>query len=147
MLKNMISGLEAQLEAVGTQVQEQQRQQAAGEGSGKEATAAAAAAATAAVAAAQVEAVTAKAAAVELQVQLESLNGRVAAAVAAAEAKESELRFLQRQFEQVTEELHQQQQQVGEGVNGFAAVLASASEGPRAAGCICICGLTSCRFD
>lgn len=98
LLKGLITDLKSQLEFVSSQVQQQQE---SGEGLRAEA-----------VAAVQAEADRARALAAELQAQVQGLNSQLSAARAAAEDKAVELRFLQRQFEQVTEELGQQQQQV-----------------------------------
>jgi len=100
LLKGLITDLKTQLEFVSSQVQQQQQQQS-GEGVRAEA-----------MAAVQAEADRTRALAAELQAQVQGLNSQLSAARAAAEDKAVELRFLQRQFEQVTEELSQQKQQV-----------------------------------
>jgi chromosome segregation ATPase len=97
-LRKMVAGLEASLKSVSSQLLQQQVAGAADSG--------------AAVAAAKAETEMARQAAAELQVQVEALKGQLAAAAAATEGKAAELRFLQRQFEEVTGELREQQQQV-----------------------------------
>lgn len=97
-LRKMVGGLEASLQSVSSQLLQQQ---VAGAGDS-----------SAAVAAAKAEAEKAKQAAAELQAQVEELRDQLAAGATATDGKAAELRFLQRQFEEVTGELREQQQQV-----------------------------------
>jgi DNA repair exonuclease SbcCD ATPase subunit len=103
-LQQTIAGLKLQLAAAAIH-QEQQQQQAADAGT------------AAAVTVAQADAEAARGAAAVLRGELDGLRAQLSAAaaagVSAAEGREAELRFLQRQFEEVTQELAQQQEQVG----------------------------------
>lgn len=97
-LRKMVAGLEGSLKSVSSQLLQQQVAGAGDSG--------------AAVAAAKADVDTARQAAAELQAQVEALRGQLAAGTAATEEKASELRFLQRQFEEVTGDLREQQKQV-----------------------------------
>lgn len=91
-LRHLIVGLQAQLETV------TQQQQASSH--------------SARLAAAAAETEAAQAAAAAAQQQLQEVQQRLVAAVDSQTHKATELSFLQRQFEDVTTELHQQQGQV-----------------------------------